>query len=154
MSRPARAAVARAVALTVLILAVDQATKALVRANVDRGSEDSIFPFLDLVHTRNTGVAFGAFSGGGAVVVILVSVALLALLAFFVTHLHRRGAWIPVGLLMGGALGNVVDRIRDGGVTDFLKLPAWPAFNLADVAITFGVLSLLWVVEGPKEKDG
>ena len=56
-----------------------------------------------------------------------------------------------MGLLLGGALGNVIDRVtRDDGVTDFIKLPAWPAFNVADMAITFGVLALFYVVEGPK----
>ncbi len=57
------------------------------------------------------------------------------------------GIWVPTGLLAGGAIGNVVDRVRDGAVTDFLKLPSWPAFNVADVAITLGVLALLFVVE-------
>lgn len=145
-------AVARAALLLVAVLATDQATKALVRSGIERGDEDPVLPFLKLVHTKNSGVAFGAFSGGGAVVVVLVAAALLALLVFFATHLDRRGSWIPVGLLMGGALGNVIDRIAHGAVTDFLKLPAWPAFNVADVAITFGVVALLIVLE--RSDDG
>ena len=55
--------------------------------------------------------------------------------------------WLPTGMLLGGALGNVIDRIRDGGVTDFIKLPGWPAFNVADMSITFGVLVLLYIIE-------
>jgi signal peptidase II len=55
-------------------------------------------------------------------------------------------------MLLGGSIGNVIDRIRDGAVTDFVKLPAWPAFNVADIAITFGVLVLLWVIE-QQDKD-
>ncbi|WP_205698411.1 signal peptidase II [Conexibacter sp. SYSU D00693] len=151
---PRARVVARAGAVLAAVLAVDQATKALVRADVERGSEDAILPFLDLVHTQNSGVAFGAFDGGGAIVVVLVAVALLALLAFFVTHLDQRLVWVPTGLLLGGALGNVVDRVVEGHVTDFLKLPAWPAFNVADIAITFGVLALLLVLESDgKERD-
>ena len=70
------------------------------------------------------------------------------------THSSRPHVWLPTGLLLGGALGNVIDRVRDGAVTDFIKLPGWPAFNLADVAITAGVLALLYVLERPRGDDG
>ena len=60
---------------------------------------------------------------------------------------------MSTGLLIGGALGNLIDRLAHGAVTDFIKLPAWPAFNVADMAITFGVLALLWVLEGPRHRD-
>jgi signal peptidase II len=83
-------------------------------------------------------------------VVIVAVLALGALLAFFVTHLHRRLVWLPTGLLLGGAAGNLIDRIRLGAVTDFVKLPHWPAFNLADACITIGVLVLVWVLERVK----
>jgi signal peptidase II len=53
--------------------------------------------------------------------------------------------WLPCGLIVGGALGNLLDRLREGVVTDFIKLPDWPAFNVADAAITIGVLALVWV---------
>ena len=71
----------------------------------------------------------------------------------FARHQAKPLIWLPVGLLVGGALGNIVDRIREGAVTDFLKIPWWPAFNLADVAITFGVLALLFVLEGKEAED-
>jgi signal peptidase II len=147
-------AVARAAALTAAVVAADQVTKALVRANVAEGSSDGVFPALELVHVRNKGVAFGQLSGSGLAVTIVIAVALLALLVYFATHLDRPGAWIPTGLLLGGSIGNIVDRARDGAVTDFIKLPHWPAFNLADVAITFGVLSLLYVIERGGDRDG
>jgi signal peptidase II len=147
-------AVARAAVLTGAVVAADQVTKALVRANVDQGSSDGIFPALSLVHVRNKGVAFGQLSGSGLAVTIVIAVALLALLVYFATHLDRPGVWLPTGLLLGGSIGNIVDRARDGAVTDFLKLPHWPAFNLADVAITFGVLSLLYVIERASDRDG
>lgn len=141
----------RAALVLAAVLAVDQGSKALVRGGMQRGDEDPILPGLKLVHVRNDGVAFGAFSGGGALVIALVAVALLGLLVYFARHTDRRGAWLPVGLLLGGALGNIIDRVADGAVTDFLKIPAWPAFNVADIAITFGVLALLWVLEASDE---
>jgi signal peptidase II len=147
-----RAAVwARVGLVLALVVLIDQVTKALVRNGVDVGEEDSILPAVSLVHVRNTGVAFGAFSGGGIIVVVLVVGALSALLYYFVTHIDKPLIWLPTGMLLGGSIGNIIDRVRDGAVTDFVKLPAWPAFNVADMSITFGVLVLLWVIE---QKDG
>ena len=143
----------RAVAVAALVLALDQATKALVRGSLSRGDEDPIFPAITLVNTRNRGVAFGLFADGGALVAIVTTLALVALLVFFVTHRNQRLVWLPTGLLLGGALGNLVDRVAEGAVTDFIKLPAWPAFNFADVAITVGVIALIWVLEGRREAD-
>lgn len=135
----------RAGAVAAAVLAADQATKALVRSGIAVGEEDPILPLLKLVHVRNSGVAFGALSGGGTIVGIVIAVALVGLLVFFATQVRRPWAWLPVGLLAGGAVGNIVDRVRLGAVTDFLKLPAWPAFNIADIAITVGVIVLLLV---------
>ena len=143
----------RALAVTVAVLALDQGTKALVRGGVERGSSDSIFPGVSLVHVHNDGVAFGLFSGGGAILIVVSCVALAALLIFFATHSRRPYVWLPVGLLLGGAAGNLIDRAHQGYVTDFIDLPLWPAFNIADVAITFGVLALLYVLEGPPKRD-
>ncbi len=138
---------ARAAAVTAGVLVLDQVTKAIVRSSIPRGGREEVLPFLDLVHTRNTGVAFGALAGGGAIVTVVIALALIALLAYFATHLHRPWAWLPTGMLLGGALGNIVDRIRDGAVTDFVKFPHFPAFNVADSAITIGVVVLLIVLE-------
>ena len=98
---------------------------------------------------RNRGVAFGLFSGGGRVLVVIGVASVVALLAFFATHSRRPLVWLPTGLLLGGAAGNLIDRMRQGFVTDFIDLPLWPAFNIADTCITIGVLSLLYVLEGP-----
>jgi signal peptidase II len=146
---------ARAALVLTAVVIVDQATKALVRGGIDVGDEDSILPGVSLVHVRNTGVAFGAFAGGGLIVIALVAAALAALVFYFVTHVDRPLVWLPTGLLLGGSLGNIIDRVRDGAVTDFIKLPHWPAFNVADIAITFGVLTLLWVIEqGGEDRRG
>jgi signal peptidase II len=141
---------ARSWGLTGLVLgavvALDQITKALVRGGIAPGDEDGVLPGVQLVHVQNKGVAFGAFSGK-PVVMIIVLLALSGLAVWFALHARRPLVWLPTGLLLGGALGNIIDRVRDGAVTDFVKLPAWPAFNVADMAITFGVLALLLVLE-------
>jgi len=135
------------------VVVADQISKAIVRSQISRFEEHELFLGIKLINTRNTGVAFSMFSGGGPLVVIIAFIALGALLAFFLTHLHKPLVWLPTGLLLGGALGNVVDRLRAGEVTDFVKLPAWPAFNVADTAITFGVLALLFVLERSDAAD-
>jgi signal peptidase II len=140
---------ARAGVVAAVTLAADQAAKALVRATVDRGDAVDLILGIKLVNVRNRGIAFGMFSGGGVVLVLFALAALVALLVFFARHRDRPLVWLPTGLLIGGAAGNLLDRAREGAVTDFIDLPLWPAFNLADVAITFGVLTLLYVLEGP-----
>ncbi len=137
----------RAGLVAALVLLVDQASKALVRGGIAVGDEDGIFPGLTLVHVKNEGVAFGAFEDQVAVVIVIIAIAILAMLVYFARHASQPLIWLPTGLLAGGAIGNIFDRVRDGAVTDFLKLPAWPAFNVADIAITFGVLALLLVLE-------
>lgn len=142
------AAFTRATLLLVAVLALDQLTKHTIVSGIAEGDSRRLVPGIKLVHVRNKGVAFGFFSGGGTVVLVFTALALTALLGYFVFRPTRRWLWIPTGLLIGGAIGNLIDRVASGAVTDFIKLPLWPAFNLADMAITFGVFSLLWVLEG------
>ena len=139
---------AAAVATAGLVVAIDQATKQLAIANIGRGDEVNIFFGLDLTNTRNSGVAFGALEGGGLVVAILIGVSLTLLLGYFALHRDMPLLWLPIGLLLGGALGNLADRAREGAVIDFIDPVAWPAFNVADACIVVGVLLLLWTVEG------
>ncbi|PZS08932.1 MAG: signal peptidase II [Solirubrobacterales bacterium] len=141
-------AFARAGLVLGVVLILDQLTKHMVLAGIAEGSQLRLVPGLTLVHVSNTGVAFGFFSGGGTLVLLFTLVALAVLVGYFAFRPGRRGLWLPTGLLIGGALGNLVDRVANGAVTDFIKLPLWPAFNVADMAITFGVLALLWVLEG------
>ncbi len=143
---------ARAAAVAALVVAADQLTKAAIRASIERGEVVELFAGLGLVNVRNRGVAFGLFSGAGPWLALIVGVALLVLVATFVVHADVPLAWLPGGLLLGGALGNLVDRVREGAVTDFIDLPSWPAFNLADSSITVGVLALLYVMEGPPRR--
>jgi signal peptidase II len=141
---------ARAVATAGVVVAVDQATKQIAIASIARGESENVFFALDITNTRNTGVAFGVLEGGGLLVGLLIGLSLGVLVAYFALNLDRRGLWLPVGLLVGGALGNLADRARDGAVIDFIDPIAWPAFNLADASIVIGVLGLLYVVDKPR----
>ena len=142
--------VLRAALVAAAVVALDQLTKAIVRAQIERFEEVDLVLGLKFIHTRNTGVAFSMFSGGGAIVIVIALVALAALLVFFFSHIHKKLVWLPTGLLIGGAAGNLIDRIRIGAVTDFVKFPHFPAFNVADMCITFGVIALIWVLERAK----
>lgn len=144
------AAFARAALLLLAIVGLDQLTKHAVASGIAPGQQRNVFFGIKLVHVRNKGVAFGAFSGGGTIVLVFTLVALVALVGYLALRPDRPWLWVPTGLLIGGAVGNLIDRVANGAVTDFIKLPLWPAFNVADMSITFGVLALLWVLEGPR----
>jgi signal peptidase II len=147
----AHAAWARAGLVLVAVVAADQLTKALVRSELQVGERREVLPFLDLVRVNNDGIAFGVLGGGQAVVLVAVAAALIGLVVFFALNAGRRLVWLPTGLLLGGALGNVLDSVRDGAVTDFLKLPHWPAFNVADMAITVGVVALVLSLDAGRD---
>jgi signal peptidase II len=142
---------ARAAATLAVVLAADQATKALAVARIDRGEEVNVFFGLDLTNTRNRGVAFGALEDSATIVGVLIGAALVLLVGYFALHASRPMLWLPVGMLLGGAVGNLVDRVREGAVIDFIDPTFWPAFNVADASIVIGVLALLYVVEGKRE---
>ncbi|MGI8921872.1 MAG: signal peptidase II [Solirubrobacteraceae bacterium] len=146
VSPPSRALL-RAIVVVACVVALDQVTKALVKSSLTVGDVRHVFPGLELVDARNRGVAFGLFGGGHAPVIILIVLAVAVLLAYFLSHLDRPLLWLPTGLLMGGALGNLVDRVRGDAVVDFIKPVLWPAFNVADAAITVGIVVLLVVTQ-------
>jgi signal peptidase II len=133
-------------------VALDQATKQLADVNIARGDDLTVLPGLGLTNTRNTGVAFGAFEGGGVLIGVLIGLSLALLVGYFLVHRDMPWLWLPVGMLLGGALGNLADRAREGAVIDFIDPVAWPAFNLADTSIVLGVLLLLYVVEGRQRR--
>jgi signal peptidase II len=131
-----------------LVVAVDQASKAAIRENLARGEHEEVLPFLTLTSTRNRGVAFGLAGDVSPVVIGAALIVLLVLLTYLASRTRGSAAiWLPAGLLIGGALGNLADRVRDGAVTDFIDLPLWATFNLADVAITVGVVLLVLLPE-------
>lgn len=144
-ARGARWALAGLVVL--LVLAVDQGTKALVRSSISLAEHRDVLGPLTFVNVHNRGVAFGFLGKGGVLVLVVTLSALALLLVYFARHAERPLLWLPTGLVLGGALGNLVDRVHQGYVTDFIHVPHWPAFNVADVCITGGVVALVFVLE-------
>jgi signal peptidase II len=129
-------------ALCGLVVAVDQAAKAAVEENLVPGQHVDVIGSAGLTLSHNSGVAFGLAAGRGASLVFLTGLALLVVGVLFARDPTRPAMWVAVGLLTGGALGNLADRIRVDAVTDYVSIGSWPNFNLADVAITAGVLLL------------
>ena len=151
--RPAGAWV-RAGLVLVLVVAADRLSKHAIERSIVSGDEQKLLPGIQLVNTRNHGVAFGFLPGSHTGVTIVIALALLALLAYFVRHSAQPLIWLPTGMLLGGAIGNVIDRLRQGAVTDFIKLPlGWPPFNLADTSITLGILMLFLVIEHARHAE-
>jgi len=140
--------------LCAAVIVVDQVAKAIVRSQIVIGEEVDVFGPLGLTQTHNTGVAFGLAGGTGAPLVIVMLVALGVVTYLFAQDPARPEMWIASGLLAGGAVGNLIDRIGAGHVTDFIELPPWPPFNVADACITFGVvlLVLIYLREGIREE--
>ncbi len=124
-----------------LVIVLDQGVKAAIVATMEPGERTDLALGFELARVMNSGIAFGLFSDGSdALVLLFTSAALALIVGWFAFDTTRPWLWLGVGLLSGGALGNLADRIREGAVTDFLDPPLWPAFNLADVAITLGVV--------------
>jgi signal peptidase II len=153
-SRVRAVALARAALVVAAVVGLDQLTKHTIAAGIDPGETKKFLPAINLVHVRNTGVAFGFLSGGGAVVLVFTLFALIGLVGFLAIRPARPWLWLPTGMLVGGALGNLIDRLASGSVIDFIKLPAWPAFNVADMSITFGVIALVLVLELGRDDGG
>jgi signal peptidase II len=149
---PARRAWLRAAALGLLVVALDQSAKAAIEAHLLAGQHVDVLGSLELTLAHNSGVAFGLASGGGIALVALTLAALGFVGVLFARDPGRPWMWVAVGLLAGGALGNLIDRVRADAVTDFIDVLSWPPFNLADVAIVLGVvvLALSYMGEGEK----
>ncbi len=142
MNKEAARAWRLAGALCGLVIVADQVSKAAIEARLVPGQHVEVLGPLDLTLSHNSGVAFG-LAGDAGVGLVLVTLVALGFVGFlFWRNPTRPGMWVGVGLLAGGALGNLADRIRAGAVTDYIAVPHWPPFNLADTAITVGVVLL------------
>ena len=141
-----------ALALAGAVVAIDQMLKALVSDHLVLGQDEKLVGPVDLTLVLNDGVAFGLAGGGGVSVLVLGLVALAVMGGVFAYVADRPGMWVAMGLLAGGAVGNLADRVRIDAVIDYIDFPAWPAFNFADIAITVGVLLLaLGLLRAPAE---
>ena len=152
MSATARAW-ALAGAVCALVLAADQAAKAAIEAHLVLGERVEVLGPLELTLVHNSGVAFGLAGGVGGGLVLTTAVALAVVGYLFARDPTRPGMWVAVGLVAGGALGNLVDRIRADAVTDFIHIGSWPDFNLADVAISAGVILLVLIYLRDAERE-
>ncbi len=121
----------------------DQLTKQVVGRTLSLGESVDILGPFSIHHVQNSGIAFGLFGSRTSIVIAVTAVAVGAMLLFFARS-GRRHPVLPValGLVLGGSIANLIDRVRLGHVTDFLDFVAWPAFNLADMFIVVGVAIL------------
>ena len=143
----------------VLVIAADQLTKAWIRSYPEG---DVIFQrgFFQIVHFQNTGAAFGVFQQGSAVLMVVDFIAIALILAYMIFFQDRLGflrnkaSWVALSLIFAGTSGNLIDRLNHSvvGITDFLYLTYWPAFNVADSSITIGVILLAYSLLFIKEK--
>lgn len=142
--------------LTAAVVAVDQLTKAWIVRAYPLGSELEIVPGLfRLVHARNRGIAFGILGASGPAIQLVLLIVVAGIVAFVAWQLARAGgngfAGVGLALVLGGAIGNIIDRVLRGEVVDFLDFYLitggrehhWPAFNVADSAISIGACCVI-----------
>jgi signal peptidase II len=143
-----------ALAVAGAVVALDQGLKAIAESSIEPAERISIGLGFHLTNVSNRGLAFGVLGDGEGLVLAVTIAALGLVLAWFALDPGRPWMWLAVGLLAGGALGNLADRVRADAVTDYLDPPLWPAFNLADVAITLGALALVLASMGEPPGSG
>lgn len=136
------------------VLLADQVTKAIVVGSIQPGERIDVLPLIDFVHVTNEGVAFGFLGEGSRGMVLLVTSAALAFIfVWFLRDPARPWSWLAIGLLAGGAIGNLADRLFRDAVVDFIDLPYWPSFNVADIAITCGAAILILAAFAEPHED-
>ncbi len=129
----------------VLVLVLDQLTKYVVQTKLSIGQSVPVLQgIFHLTYVQNTGVAFGMFGGMNWVFALVAVLAIIAILYYRRTFCLQTTTAICAGLILGGALGNLADRLALGFVVDFIDFIIWPKFNIADSALTIGVIGLLW----------
>jgi signal peptidase II len=155
-------------AMALVVLALDQWSKWQVETHLPRGSVREVIPgFLNLTHVKNTGVAFGLFASGGdlfrTVLLSLLGLVALGIVAHYFRRTPSADRWLltALGLILGGAVGNITDRVVAGEVTDFIDAYVgtyhWHTFNVADSAISIGIFLMILDVFRPRpneEDDG
>ena len=140
--------------LAVVVLLLDQSTKSLIVAWLDWGESWPAEGFLRITHARNTGTAFSLFQGHNNVLSFIALLAVGVLLWVYATTGARSFVLrLALGLQLGGALGNLLDRLQQGYVTDFLDVGPWPIFNVADSAISVGMVLMVWYFFSHREEE-
>lgn len=143
-----------------VIIGLDQWTKSIVRANLAFGAVwspwDWLTPYARIIHWHNSGAAFGIFQQAGGVFTVL-AIVIAAMIIFYFPRIPT-GEWplrLAMGLQLGGAVGNLIDRLTQGHVTDFVSVGNFAVFNVADASITVGVGVLLlgvWLMDRQEKK--
>jgi signal peptidase II len=144
--------------LAAAVLALDQVTKVIVRARLSTGEawpdRDWV---LNIVNVSNSGAAFGILQGQTLFLVVTSLVGVAAIVLYYLYPPLEHGLLrAALALQLGGAAGNLIDRVRFGRVTDFVNFDYWPAFNVADASISIGVATIIWfflVIEGGRLRD-
>ena len=130
--------------IAALVVALDQFTKHIIRSNLVPGETWADWDILRIIRVTNTGAAFGILQGQGAFLTITTLLGLAAIILYYLYPPMEHGLLrLALGLQLGGAVGNLTDRVRLGGVTDFIDFRYWPAFNVADSAIVVGVATIV-----------
>ena len=136
--------------IALLVVAADQLSKIWIRSNLAFGQSLPETGFFRLIHVHNTGAAFGLFHGQSFPLIIVALVGIVILLLYVLTGYHRfpfsdnRLGKVALGLVLGGTIGNLIDRLRFGYVTDFIDVGIWPTFNIADSTIVIGVIIFIY----------
>ena len=133
--------------LVPLVVGLDQLTKWIVRSSIERGEAWPGDWIVHIVHVTNNGAAFGMLQNSGPLLLVTSVLGAAGIVVYFV-NLKDGEPLLRIGLalMLGGAIGNLVDRLANGRVVDFIKAPNFPAFNVADSAITIGVVVLVWAM--------
>ena len=147
-----------------LVVATDQLSKSWIRSTLAAGESLPETGFLRFIHVRNTGSAFGLLQDQVLLLTIVAFIGIATLL-FFVLFRHRRfpflatmPAKLALGLICGGTVGNLIDRLNYGFVTDFIAIGRWPSFNVADSAVVVGTILIAYLLirlaESSEHRDG
>jgi signal peptidase II len=130
-----------------IVIALDFITKKIILARVMLHESINVLPFLNIVHVENKGAAFGSFTGLGNNVFIIISIIAIIFILVYLSKVHQKLEFISLSLVLGGAIGNLLDRIQFGKVIDFIDFFVgkwhWPSFNVADSALTVGIILFL-----------
>jgi signal peptidase II len=139
-------------AVALLVVLADQLSKLTIRTSLTLGQVYFDAGFFQIIRVQNTGVAFGLFQEHTTVIIVLVFIEIIVLLliAFFLRHrlsfFDSMPARVGLGLILGGAIGNQIDRLHLGYVTDFLDFKVWPAFNVADASAVVGAFIIAFAI--------
>lgn len=145
--------------VTSVVAILDFVTKKIIVAKVMPHESINVLPFLRIVHVENKGAAFGSFANLGNNIFIIISVIAIIFILVYISKVQKRLEFFSLSLILGGAIGNFIDRIRIGKVIDFIDLFVgewhWPSFNVADSALTVGIILFLFfnLKHGHKTQD-